>query len=150
VSLLTLASVLAINLVPIETPAAPKLNIDNIPAHWQYVRYKWLNKNPFNTMYWAVMGMAAELCSGLLLMMYSCNKKPGISMHVVACNSNFIKTGLGKITFTCEDGELIANKVQECMANKSAATIDCVTIAHNEKGDLVANFVFTWSIKGRK
>jgi hypothetical protein len=101
-------------------------------------------------MYWAVMGMAAELCSGLLLMMYSCNKKPGISMYVVACNAKFIKTGLGKITFTCEDGELIANMVQECMANKSTATIDCVTKAHNEKGDLVAKFVFTWSIKGRK
>jgi hypothetical protein len=114
-----------------------------------YVKYKWLNKNPFNTMYWAVMGMAAELCSGLLLMMYAYHKKPGISMYVVACSGKFVKTGLGKIAFTCSDGKLIANMVAECMANKSVGVIDCITRAHNEKGELVAEFIFTWSIKGR-
>ncbi len=113
------------------------------------VKYKWLNKNPFKTMYWAVMGMAAELCSGLLVMMYAYNQKPGIAMYVVACSGKFVKTGLGKITFTCTDGELIANTVKECMANKSAIAIDCKTKAHNEKGELVAEFIFTWSIKGR-
>lgn len=113
------------------------------------VKYKWLNKNPFNTMYWAVMGMAAELCSGLLLMMYAYGKKPGISMYVVACKGKFLKTGLGKITFTCNDGLLLANTVKACIANKSVSVIDSVTNAYNENGELVAEFVFTWSIKGK-
>jgi len=113
------------------------------------VKYKWLNKNPFNTMYWAVMGMAAELCSGLLVMMYAYGQKPGISMYVVSCKGKFVKTGLGKITFTCNDGKLIEAVVKDCMANKTAKTIDCETKATNEKGELVAEFTFTWSIKGR-
>ena len=113
------------------------------------VKYKWLNKNPFNTMYWAVMGMAAELCSGLLVMMYAYNIKPGISMFVVGCKGRFVKTGLGKITFTCNNGNLIEQTVKECMANKTSKIIDCETKAFNEKGELVSEFVFSWSIKGK-
>lgn len=100
-------------------------------------------------MYWAVMGMAAELCSGLLVMMYAYGQKPGISMYVVSCKGKFVKTALGKITFTCNDGKLIEEVVKDCMANKTAKTIDCETKATNEKGELVAEFTFTWSIKGR-
>lgn len=113
------------------------------------VKYKWLNKNPFNTMYWAVMGMAAELCSGLIIMMYAYEKKPGISMYVVACKGKFVKTGLGKITFTCNNGTIIEKTVLECITHKTSRIIECETKAINEKGELVAEFVFTWSIKGR-
>ena len=30
------------------------------------VKYKWINQNPFNSMFWAVQGMAAELSTGAL------------------------------------------------------------------------------------
>ncbi|HIE78697.1 MAG TPA: thioesterase, partial [Candidatus Thioglobus sp.] len=29
-----------------------------------YVKYRYLNKNPFRSTYWAVLGMAAELSTG--------------------------------------------------------------------------------------
>ncbi|MEJ2163772.1 MAG: thioesterase, partial [Robiginitalea sp.] len=28
------------------------------------VKYRWINQNPFKSMYWAVQGMAAELATG--------------------------------------------------------------------------------------
>ena len=31
------------------------------------VRHRWINQNPFKSMYWAVQGMAAELSTGLFL-----------------------------------------------------------------------------------
>ena len=32
------------------------------------VRHQWINQNPFNSLYWATQGMAAELVTGLLVM----------------------------------------------------------------------------------
>src|SRR5690606_41534093 len=32
------------------------------------VRHKWINQNPFRSMYFAVQAMAAELCTGALVM----------------------------------------------------------------------------------
>ena len=31
------------------------------------VKHKWINQNPFKSLYWAVQGMAAEMPGGLLL-----------------------------------------------------------------------------------
>ena len=33
------------------------------------VPYKWINKNPFKSTFWAVLGMAAEMSSGALIVM---------------------------------------------------------------------------------
>ena len=32
------------------------------------VTHKWINQNPFKSLYWATQGMAAELVTGILLM----------------------------------------------------------------------------------
>lgn len=114
-----------------------------------HLKYKWLNKNPFNTTYWAVLGMGAELCSGLLLMMHSYKKKPGISMYVTGNKAYFTKRALGKTTFICNDGERIKNCIEECIRQHSSATFDCVTYAYNQANELVAEFTFTWSIKAK-
>jgi hypothetical protein len=33
-----------------------------------YVKHRWINQNPFNSMYFAVQAMAAELATGALVM----------------------------------------------------------------------------------
>ena len=32
------------------------------------VKHRWINQNPFKSMFWAVQGMAAELSTGILVM----------------------------------------------------------------------------------
>ena len=32
------------------------------------VKHRWVNQNPFQSMFWAVQGMAAELTTGVLIM----------------------------------------------------------------------------------
>ena len=34
------------------------------------VKHRWINQNPFKSMFWAVQGMAAELATGALVMSY--------------------------------------------------------------------------------
>ena len=45
-----------------------------------HVKHKWINQNPFKSMFWAVQGMAAELTTGILLMNEIAYSKKNISM----------------------------------------------------------------------
>ena len=44
------------------------------------VKHRWINQNPFNSMFWAVQGMAAEMPGGLLLSEKIKNSGHNISM----------------------------------------------------------------------
>lgn len=114
------------------------------------VPYKFLNKNPFKTTYWAVLGMSAEMASGLLLLMYTHKLKPSVSTFVTGCEAKFVKRALGKTTFRCEQGKEIAEKVTRTVQTFEPEEIRCITNAYDEQGELVAEFVFTWGIKARK
>ena len=47
------------------------------------VKHRWINQNPFKSMFWAVQGMAAELTTGVLLMQEIQSSNQKISMLVV-------------------------------------------------------------------
>ena len=55
------------------------------------VRYKWINKNPFRSMYWAVQGMSAELATGALIIIKIKQLNKKISMLVVSNEAEFMK-----------------------------------------------------------
>lgn len=107
-------------------------------------RCRWLTQNPFKSTYWAVMGMAAEMSSGLLVMMYGRKK---CAMYVTGCRSVFLKRALGKTFYTCNEGQMIKEVTEACIEHKTSAVIDCTTVVTNEAGERIAEFVFTWSIK---
>lgn len=113
------------------------------------VPYKFLNKNPFNTTYWAVLGMAAEMAGGALLLMYAHKTKPSISTFVTANTSKFIKTATGLTTFVCNDGALIRDKVKQALETKQADAFSTTTTAYDKDGNTIAEFTFEWSIKAR-
>ena len=73
------------------------------------VRFKWINQNPYRSMFWAVQGMAAELTTGMLLTKTIQDLNTNISMLLVGNKSNFHKKAIGKITFTCEEGDKAKN-----------------------------------------
>lgn len=106
----------------------------------------WLTQNPFKSTFWAVMGMAAEMSSGLLVMMYN---GPKGSMYVTACKAVFIKRATGRTFYTCNEGDKIRSAIETFRTNQVPGTIDCTTVVTNEAGDTIAEFVFTWSVKPR-
>ncbi|HNM33245.1 MAG TPA: DUF4442 domain-containing protein [Chitinophagales bacterium] len=114
------------------------------------VPYKYVNKNPFNTTYWAVLGMAAEMASGAMVQMYTHKVKPSVSMFVTGCKGNFMKRAVGITTFICNDGLRIAEAVQETIATGEGRTVICSSQGFNNKGELLLEFDFEWSIKARK
>ncbi len=114
------------------------------------VSYNYMNKNPFNTTYWAVLGMVAEMGSGAMLLMYTNKLKPSVSTFVVATEAKFIKRAVGKTTFRCDEGQKIAEKVMKTCQTFESEEIKCKTLAYNEQGEVVAEFYFTWGVKARK
>lgn len=112
-----------------------------------YVTYKWINQNPFKSMFWAVQGMAAELSTGILVMreIHDSNKK--ISMLVTNMNANFFKKATGKIVFECIEGALIREAVNKAIETKEGQKIMVTSRGINTNGEVVSEFQFEWSLK---
>lgn len=113
------------------------------------VPFKRLNKNPFRSTFWAVLGMAAEMSSGALLLMYTHKQKPSIAMIVMNCKGEFIKKATDITTFTCLDGIKIKEAIEKTASTGEPELIECSMEGKNKAGEIVANFSFTWSVKAR-
>ena len=107
----------------------------------------WLSQNPFRSIYFASLAMAAEMSTGLLAMARIYKKVPAVSMLVVSMQAQFFKKATGKIFFTCNDGPLFEAAIQQAVEGGEAATLQATATGTNQQGEVVARFVFTWSFK---
>ena len=113
------------------------------------VRYKYLNKNPFQSMYFAVLNMAAELSTGALAMIATKGRDPSVAVIIVSMRADFQKKAIGTITFTCFDGEKLFQAVDKAIETREPQTATATTIGKNENGEIVSSCKFTWSFKER-
>lgn len=111
------------------------------------VRHQWINQNPFNSMYFAVQAMAAELSTGALVMYQVHKSGKKISMLVANSKANFSKKATGKISFVCKDGYLIATAIEKTIATGEGQTFWMKSIGVDEKGVQVSEMEFEWSIR---
>ncbi len=111
------------------------------------VRHRWVNQNPFRSMFWAVQGMAAELSTGAMVIDQIKESGHAISMLVARNKAVFTKKATGKITFTCQDGDLIKEALDKTIATGEGQTFWMRSIGVNEDGVEVATFDFEWTIK---
>ncbi|KGO85147.1 thioesterase [Flavobacterium rivuli WB 3.3-2 = DSM 21788] len=111
------------------------------------VKHRWINQNPFNSMYFAVQAMAAELTTGALVMYHIKNSGKKISMLVANNKGNFSKKAKGRITFTCNDGHLIADAIAKTVATGDGQTFWMKSIGVDEQGDQVSEMDFEWSVR---
>ncbi|UMB61878.1 DUF4442 domain-containing protein [Lutibacter sp. A80] len=111
------------------------------------VTHKWINQNPFKSMYFAVQSMAAELSTGALVIkkIQECGKP--ISMLVTNHNGKFTKKAVGKIRFICSDGNSINKVLKQTIETGEGQTIIMKSIGINEDGEQVSAYEFEWSVK---
>lgn len=125
------------------------LKITEIDDHKASVSipFKYLNKNPFQSIYFAALAMAAELSTGILaLTSVQVASKP-VSMLVFDMNANFTKKAKSKIIFTCTQGIEISQAIEESIKTGEGKTVTVNTVGIDESGDQVAEFNFTWTFK---
>lgn len=111
------------------------------------ITHKWLNQNPFKSMFWAAQGMAAEMSTGVLVMKGIENIGKNVSMLVTNQRGNFTKKATGKIRFECHHGGLVANALEESSKTGEGRVIMMKAEGFNTEGVSVCNFHFEWSLK---
>ena len=113
------------------------------------IPYKYLTKNPFKSMYFACLAMAAEMASGAISMALLFKTEPKVSMLVRNIEGEFTKKAVGLISFRCNDGEAIQKAVEETKATGEGVTVTATSTGTDETGDVVAVFKVTWSFKAK-
>ncbi len=114
------------------------------------IPFKYLNKNPFRSIYFACLSMAAELSTGVLCLLHIHQAQPAVSMLLVHMEASFTKKAVGKITFVCNEGEQIRQAVASAKATGEGRAVTVTALGTDEAGEQVASFRFTWSFKVRR
>ncbi len=113
------------------------------------VKHRWINQNPFRSLYWATQGMASELATGILVMKKIKESGRQISMLVRAQQGEFTKKATGRINFLCDEGHLIDQAIEQSIATGEGQTVTLTAKGIDEQGDQVSSFSYTWGIKVR-
>lgn len=113
------------------------------------VKHGWLNQNPFNSMYFAVQNMGAELTTGVLVMKAIRESGQKVSMLVLNQKSQFTKKATGIITFKCTQGILIREKIAEALHTREGVSFWVRSEGYDEKGDKVGVYDFEWTLKAK-
>ena len=111
------------------------------------ITHKWINQNPFKSMFWAAQGMAAEMSTGVLVMQEIEHSKRKVSMLVTHQESDFFKKATGTILFTCQGGIQIRKAIQESVKTGEGQVITLTSEGVNGDGVVVSKFQFQWSLK---
>lgn len=111
------------------------------------VPYKNLNKNPFKSVYFAVLSMAAELATGILAMAAIKDFSIPVSMLVFEMKASFQKKARTKITFKCNEGKKMIAAISRSIETGEGQTAEVTSTGYDTEGDVVAEFKFTWTFK---
>lgn len=113
------------------------------------VPYKWLTQNPFKSTYFASLAMAAEMSTGVLALCNVYKRKPAVSMLVTKMEATYFKKATGTIFFACSQGIEMSSVIEESVETGNSKSIVARSIGKNNSGDIVAEFLFTWSFKAK-
>ncbi len=113
------------------------------------VPYKYVNKNPFGSIYFAVESMAAELSTAIPALIAVSRAQVPVSMLVVKMEAQFTKKAKDRAIFTCRDLDLIQQTVDEAIKTGQGRTVTVKTVGIDKQGQQVATFTFTWSFKAK-
>ena len=119
--------------------------IDDISCQVK-VAHRWINQNPFKSMFWAVQGMAAELTTGVLIMEAIHNSKRKVSMLVLNNRANFSKKARGKVLFECDEKQKLIKSMNTLIKTQEPQTIWLKSKGVDQYGDIVSTFEFEWTL----
>ncbi|PWJ41862.1 PaaI family thioesterase [Sediminitomix flava] len=135
--------------VPMGLVCGMKVREVTLTACTTYLPFRWINKNPFASIYFAVQSMAAELSTAALGVLALYEAEESIAFILVDMKAEFHKKAVKGITFTCEMGEEIRETVKKASLSTEAQTITAKTVGKMADGTIVSEFYFTWSFKKR-
>ncbi len=113
------------------------------------IKHQWINQNPFGSIYFAALAMAAELSTGVLALIECQQATQPMSMLVSHTQAQFTKKAKGKILFTCHEGQKIRQAIEQTQTTKQGVACNITAVGHDEQQNEIAKFIFTWTFKGK-
>ena len=114
------------------------------------IKHRWMNQNPFDSMFWASQGMAAEMPTGVLVMKAIKDSNRKVSMLVTSQEAQFFKKATGSITFSCKGGNEIREAIDKSIKTGEGQVIVLTSEGKNKDGVVVSTFQFHWSLRVKK
>jgi len=105
---------------------------------------RWI-RNPFRSVFWAVMGMAAELSTGALVYTYVSGSN--IKYILIGMKGEFFKKVRGKSFYFCRSGLDVLRKLNSLENPGDTCTVILPVTAYDQAGQTVAEFQFYWQLK---
>lgn len=105
------------------------------------------NQNPFGSIYFAALAMAAELSTGAMVIRAVNTASEAISMLVLNQDANFSKKARGTVRFECTQGDLIADAIAQTINTREGVTLWLQSVGYDEAGDVIATMNFEWTLK---
>jgi hypothetical protein len=106
-------------------------------------------QNPFRSVYFAAQCMAAELSTGLILMVETIDTGKKCSMLVTDIKATFIKKADADIYYTCKPNNIILDAIKIALEKNEPVKFILKSEGKMKDGAVVANFEFEWSLKFR-
>ncbi len=114
------------------------------------IKYRWINQNPFKSIYFACLTMTAEMTTGLPFYMEIKKRKAKVSMLLIGFKGDFYKKATGKIHFTNFEIEKVIPIIDQVQLSNEPKVINIESKGYNQSNELVASIIFTWSFKNRQ
>jgi hypothetical protein len=106
----------------------------------------WISNNPWKSMYFAAEAMAAELCSGLLVLKFLEEASVPASTLIISMSAEFHKKAVGVIDFKAAlSPDQISQLTQ--LKPEESTSFQVTSVATNSVNEVVATFNFEWSVK---
>jgi hypothetical protein len=106
---------------------------------------RWWIRNPFGSVFWAVMSMAAELSTGALVLAYT--QPVGIQFILVGFEAKFLKKAKGKSFYFCHAGKEVARSISNITNTTAPCVITLPVRAQDESGQVLAEFECYWQLR---
>lgn len=113
------------------------------------IPFTFLNKNPFKSIYFAALSMAAELSTGILALSAIADTQKSVSMLVVSMKADFRKKAISKVFFTCTEGSEIVDAINKCIELNESRSVTVKSTGLDKSGNEIAAFEFSWAFKLR-
>ena len=113
------------------------------------MRYWWMTKNPFKSMYFAAQSMAAEFATAVLAVQAIEQSGKNVALIITGLKAEFLKKATTRVTFTCNDGLKYSEGLKRAIEKGEAVEIEGKAEGRNKEGEVVSVFYVTWSFKER-
>ena len=102
-------------------------------------------RNPFGSVFWAVMAMAAEMSTGVLV--YAYVSGTNTKYILIGVQGDFLKKLRGKSYYFCPSGQDVLRNLKSLENPGDTCTVLLPVTAYDQAGHIVAEFKFSWQLR---